>query len=594
MCGIVGSNFHIANHKQVIDVLNPRGPDCCNFKYIDNTFFAHCRLSIIDSFNTDSNQPMLEDDVLIVFNGTIYNYKELQNQYNLPQTNSDTKTLLMLYKKFDTKFLNMLNGSFAFCIYDIKKNIFFCARDRYGKKPLFYYHDSKEFVFSSMINAILKIIQKTPKLNKEALSQYLQFFVPIEENTFYQNIYKLQAGHYLIFDNNTKELKTKKYYKIDTTKTIFDERIAIDTIKQNLFDAVESRLIGDSKIASLLSGGVDSSLVSAIFSRLTDSKIDTFSVGYENHKKYDELKYAQIVSKHINSNHHEIILSKKDFIENIDESIEIMGEPHGDSASIPLNILSKQINQNGFKVVLSGEGSDELFLGYKIYQTILKFYNFQKTLSKEQIDFLYTYIPSIQNNTKESEYFSRIAKKEFLYNSFGETFNNSQKAKLLHKPYFFVQKPTQKDFIDAMSLIDMDIWLGNSLLSKVDAITSYNAVETRTPFLDFRLVNNAFAIESNLKLGNTTKYIIKQIADEFLPQEIVHRSKKGFSTPSNEWIHEHYKDEILNLILEVSNETGLFKNDFIKQIYELSKEGKFRQHLWHLFIFAKWFKKIYL
>ncbi|MEJ5167622.1 MAG: asparagine synthase-related protein, partial [Arcobacteraceae bacterium] len=190
--------------------------------------------------------------------------------------------------------------------------------------------------------------------------------------------------------------------------------------------------------------------------------------------------------------------------------------------------------------------------------------------------------------------FSRIAKKEFLYNSFGETFNNSQKAKLLHKPYFFVQKPTQKDFIDAMSLIDMDIWLGNSLLSKVDAITSYNAVETRTPFLDFRLVNNAFAIESNLKLGNTTKYIIKQIADEFLPQEIVHRSKKGFSTPSNEWIHEHYKDEILNLILEVSNETGLFKNDFIKQIYELSKEGKFRQHLWHLFIFAKWFKKIYL
>jgi asparagine synthase (glutamine-hydrolysing) len=445
-----------------------------------------------------------------------------------------------------------------------------------------------------MINAVLKVIQKTPKLNKEALNQYLQFFVPIEENTFYQKIYKLQAGHYLIFDNNTKELKTKKYYKINTTKTIFDESTAIDTIKQNLFDAVESRLIGDSKIASLLSGGVDSSLVSAIFSKLTDSKIDTFSIGYENYKKYDELKYAKLVSKYINSNHHEIILSKKNFIENIDESIEIMGEPHGDSASIPLNILSKQINQNGFKVVLSGEGSDELFLGYNTYQTMLKFYNFQQTLSKEQLDFLYTYTPSLQNNTKESEYFLRIAKKEFLYNSFGETFNNSQKARLLYKPHFFTQKPTQKDFIDAMSLIDMDIWLGNSLLSKVDAITSYNAVETRTPFLDFRLVNNAFAIESNLKLGNTTKYIIKQIADEFLPKEIVHRSKKGFSTPSNEWIHEHYKDEILNLILEVSNATGLFKNDFIKQIYELSIEGKFRQHLWHLFIFAKWFKKIYL
>jgi asparagine synthase (glutamine-hydrolysing) len=335
-------------------------------------------------------------------------------------------------------------------------------------------------------------------------------------------------------------------------------------------------------------------LVSAIFAKLTNSKIDTFSVGYENHKKYDELKYAKIVSKHINSNHNEIIISKKDFIENIDESIDIMGEPHGDSASIPLNILSKHINQNGFRVVLSGEGSDELFLGYNTYQTMLKFHNFQQTLSKEQIEFLYTYTPSLQNNTKESEYFLRIAKKEFLYNSFGETFNNSQKAKILHKPYFFTQKPTEKNFIDAMSLIDMNIWLGNALLSKVDAITSYNAIESRTPFLDFRLVNNAFAIDSKLKLGDTTKYLIKKLADEFLPKEIVHRSKKGFSTPSNEWIHEHFQDEILNIILEVSDETGFFKNEFIKQIYELSKDGKFRQHLWHLFVFSKWFKKIYL
>lgn len=594
MCGYIGTNFKIKNPNSIIKTLIPRGPDFCDFKYINDIFLAHCRLSIIDTKNKTSNQPYIKDEIAIIFNGTIYNYRQLQINHNLPIQNSDTITIVNLYEKYGVDFLNLLNGSFSFCIYDKSKDLFFCARDRYGKKPLFFYHKDGKFIVSSLIKSIINVLSFTPKMNKVALNQYLQYFVPIEDNTFYQNINKLPAGHYIIFNNSTKELKTKKYYKIDTTKSIFDKYNAIDNIKDLLIQSISDRLIGDKQIATLLSGGVDSSLVSAIYSKISSKTIDTFSVGYNEYKKYDELKYANIVSKHINSNHTEVLVSKDEFIDTIDEIIDVFYEPHGDSASIPLYLLSKKIKDSGFDIILSGEGSDELFLGYKTYSTMIKFNNFKKTLSNEQIEFLKTLTPSLLNNTKESEYLQRIAKGEFIYNSFGETFNNSHKAQLLKKAFFYNQKPKSKDFIDSLSLIDLDIWLGNALLSKVDMITAHNGLETRTPFLDFKIVQECFKIDSNIKLGDTSKYIIKQIASEFLPLEIVNRSKKGFSTPSNEWLLEKYQNDVLNTILEVSLQTGLFKNEFIYQIWHLALQGKFRQHLWMLYIFARWFKKIYL
>ncbi|QOG12306.1 asparagine synthase (glutamine-hydrolyzing) [Arcobacter sp. FWKO B] len=596
MCGLIGSSFHPKlNPDRLIDLLKHRGPDFSDFKYIDNIFLAHNRLSIIDANNSNANQPMIFDDIAIVFNGTIYNYLDLNKNHNLAcNTNSDTETVLRLYQKYGTEFLNFLNGGFAFCIYDMKKELFFCARDRYGKKPLFYYQEDGKFIVSSSIKPIIEIIGKTPKLDKVALNQYLQYFVPIDSNTFYQHIKKLPLSHYMIFDLRTKEFKTKKYYKIDTKKEIFDINSATDTIEQDLKNAIMARLIGDGKIATLLSGGIDSSLVSTIYSQINHQKIDTFSVGYDEHKKYDELKFAKIIAKQINSNHHEITVSQKDFIDNLESTLDILEEPHGDSAAIPLHILATTVKKEGFKVLLSGEGSDELFLGYPAYANMQKYHKFAQSLSNEQIEFLSTIASSLQNNTKESEYLIKIARKEPIYSSFGEIFNNNQKARLLNKPHFFKPSNKKGDFTDFMSQTDLEIWLGNALLSKVDKITSHNAIETRTPFLDFNLVNNAYKIDSNLKLGNTSKYIIKQIAQKYLPNEIINRTKKGFSTPFNEWIHSYYKDDILELILTVNKETNLFKPDYIKYIYALSKDGKFRQHLWSLFIFSKWFKKIYL
>ena len=212
MCGILGSNFLSNDFEQALQIQNNRGPDYQKSVKINNMQFGHNRLAIID-LNEEANQPMIFDDILIVFNGEIYNYEELKFSENLIcKTSSDTEILLRLYQKYDIEFLELLNGAFSFCIYDSKKDRFFCARDRYGKKPFYYYIKENKFIFSSMIKPIINILGFTPKLHKVALSQYLQFFVPLAPNTFYTDIYKLDSASYLLYENN--KVTIKKYYKI--------------------------------------------------------------------------------------------------------------------------------------------------------------------------------------------------------------------------------------------------------------------------------------------------------------------------------------------------------------------------------------------
>ncbi len=243
---------------------------------------------------------------------------------------------------------------------------------------------------------------------------------------------------------------------------------------------------------------------------------------------------------------------------------------------------------------MSGEGSDELFLGYDNYAKFLKYYEFSKSLTTEQNDFLNGMISALQNNTKESEYLRRIVKKQNLYYSFGEVYNDIQKKRLFKKvPTFKLEKP-KSDPVDWMSYIDLKIWLGESLLSKVDRISMANSLEVRTPFLDYRLVNYLFSVDSSLKVGNTNKYLLKKIANKYIPETIINRTKKGFNSPFNEWTHKIYGPNVIETILKVNNHTGLFNDTYVKSIYELSLQGKFKQHLWSLFVFSKWFEKNYL
>jgi len=592
MCGIIGTNYNFScDFKQVTKMMDQRGPDNCDIKQIANNLFGHTRLSIIDLDN-EANQPMIFDDILIVFNGEIYNYDELIHEHNLKcETKSDTEVLIRLYQKYNIEFLSFLNGAFSFCIYDIKKDKYFCARDRYGKKPFFYYLKDDKFIFCSQIKPIIKLLGYTPKLNKTALSQYLQYFTPLAPNTFYTDINKLDKASYLVFEN--KKLIIKKYYKIKTYKAIKDENIALKKIEELLFDSVKQRLKSDVEVGTLLSGGIDSSLISTIYSKNTNHKINTFSIGYKTHKKYSELPYANLVAKNINSNHLALQIDQEDFIDSLEDVFENLEEPHGDPASIPLFHLTKQINKQGIKTVLSGEGSDELFLGYDNYAKFLKYYKFANTLSDEQNGFLDEIVSSFGDN-KEAQYLKRVIKKQTIYNSFGEIYTQVQKKRLLKKVATFKNENPKKDPVDWMSYIDMKIWLGEALLSKVDKMAMANSVETRNPFLDFRLVDSVFSIDSNLKIGDTNKYLLKKVATKYLPNKIINRVKKGFNSPFNEWLFSEYKDKLLQDILYVNKQTDLFNEKYIHYIHNEAKQNRLKQHFYALWHFCKWYYKNYL
>ena len=597
MCGIVGTNHNYnIDFKMVTSLMQNRGPDNTSIKKIDNNYFGHTRLSIIDLDN-EANQPMEFDDIVIVFNGEIYNYDELKISEDLQcKTSSDTEVLIRLYQKYDIKFLNLLNGAFSFCIYDIKKERYFCARDRYGKKPFYYYLKSDEkdgkFIFSSMIKPIIKLLGYTPKLNKVALSQYLQYFTPLTPHTFYQDILKLDKSSYLLYEKG--KLSIKKYYKIKTYKAIKDEKNALESIEKLLVNSVQQRLKSDVEVGTLLSGGIDSSLISTIYAQHTNHQINTFSVGYKTNKKYCELPYASIVAKNINSNHTSLEIGQGEFIDSLEDVFENLEEPHADPASIPLWHLTKEVKKQGIKTVLSGEGSDELFLGYDNYAKFLKYYNFKDTLSSDQYSFMDDIISTLQTDTKESEYLRRVIKKENLYNSFGEIFTEKQRKKLLLKVATFKTENPKKDPVDWMSYIDMKIWLGEALLSKVDKMSMANSVETRNPFLDFRLVDTVFSIDSKLKVGDTNKYLLKKIASKYIPQEIINRQKKGFNSPFNEWLFNEYKEKLLEDILKVNKETNLFNETYVKYLYNQASQNKLKQHFYALWHFSIWYYKNYL
>ncbi|MFX4235141.1 asparagine synthase (glutamine-hydrolyzing) [Aliarcobacter butzleri] len=595
MCGILGTNFLNERFDKSLELLHHRGPDFQNSIKIENKQFGHTRLAIID-LDEEANQPMIFDDILLVFNGEIYNYKELIHVEHLEcKTKSDSEVLIRLYQKYGFDFLNKLNGMFSFCIYDMKKDLYFCARDRYGKKPFFYYFKDNKFIFSSSVKSILNLLDYKPNLNKVALSKYMQYFVSFGEDTFYQDIYKLESASYMIYEpNKSRELQKKKYYKINTYKAIKDEKQALNDIEEFLFKSVEYRLNSDVEVASLLSGGIDSSLISALYTKISGKKINTFSIGYDEYKNYCELDFAQITASHINSNHHPVEINQKEYINHFEQTLDMLEEPHGDSAAVPLNILTKQIHKAGIKTVLSGEGSDEIFLGYDNYAKFLKYYEFEKSLSNEQNLFLNDIIGALQNNTKESEYLRRIVKKQNLYNSFGEIYTDIQRKRLFKKVPTFKSETAKQDPVDWMSYIDLKIWLGESLLSKVDRISMGNSLEVRTPFLDFNLVNYMFSVESHIKVGDTNKYLLKKIASKYIPETIINRTKKGFNSPFNEWLNKEYKNKILDVIVEVNNETNLFNHEYILHIYELTKSNKFKQHLYSLFIFSLWYKKEYL
>jgi asparagine synthase (glutamine-hydrolysing) len=596
MCGILTA---IGNHskqsfEKALCTLSHRGPDAQGIWGEKEVLMGHTRLSIID-LDKRSNQPMVDERYALVFNGEIYNFEELKCEYALTcKTTSDTEVLIKLYEKLGHAMLSKLNGMFAFCLYDRKTQELFMARDRFGKKPL-YFSQSKGLMVASEIKAILTLLQSTPAMSMQGFESYFSFQSTLPPHTFFEGICKLEAGTYATYAKGV--LTCKRYYEVGEKELLeVGETEALAKLEALLLDAVQKRLVGDVEVASLLSGGIDSSLVSSIYAKASGKKIHTFSIGYDEYLHYDELDQAKEASVHIGSHHHELRINKKTYIDTIENTLAHLDEPMGDTACMPTYLLSQMVHQSGIKVCLSGEGSDEIFLGYDNYFEMAKYYQMHAELSPQSKILLKDYLERNPNLSRNFEYLHRITNDQHPFYTTAETFTHRQFEKLIGKESLDIRNNSVlRDEVFAwMSKQDIRIWIAEVLMSKIDRMSMAHSLELRAPFLDYRLVDYCLSLPSLLRVGNTNKYLLKQIAKKYIPSSIIDRKKKGFSSPFIEWLYDEYKDEILQLMLHVSHQSGLFDPSFVTFLYHEGKKGRFKQHIWSLYLFCRWYNKLYL
>ncbi|MBP1681171.1 MAG: asparagine synthetase-like enzyme [Proteobacteria bacterium] len=596
MCGILTAIGHHSKQsfEKALYTLSHRGPDAQGIWGEKEVLMGHTRLSIID-LDTRSNQPMIDERYALVFNGEIYNFEALKREYALTcKTTSDTEVLIKLYEKLGHAMLSKLNGMFAFCLYDRKSQELFMARDRFGKKPL-YFSQSKGLMVASEIKAILALLETTPAMNMQGFQSYFSFQSTLPPHTFFEGIHKLEAGTYATYAKGV--LTCKRYYEVGKKELLgIGEAEALAKIEELLLDAVQKRLVGDVEVASLLSGGIDSSLVSSIYAKASGKKIHTFSIGYDEYLHYDELDQAKEASVHIGSHHHELRINKKTYIDTIENTLTHLDEPMGDTACMPTYLLSQMVHQSGIKVCLSGEGSDEIFLGYDNYFEMAKYYQMHTELSSQSKMLLKSYLEHNPNLSRNFEYLQRITNDQHPFYTTAETFTHRQFEKLIGKESLDIRKNSVlKDEVFAwMSKQDIRIWIAEVLMSKIDRMSMAHSLELRAPFLDYRLVDYCLALPPKLRAGNTNKYLLKQIAQKYIPSSIIDRKKKGFSSPFIEWLYDEYGDEVLELMLRVSHQSGLFDPSFVTFLYHEGKEGRFKQHVWSLYLFCRWYNKLYL
>lgn len=599
MCAIFGMIGSVdgALARKALGLMTHRGPDYCGIYEAPGVFIAHNRLSIID-LSSQAHQPMRKGAAILSFNGEIYNYRALQKQLDVPfETHSDTEVILAAYAKWGEHFVDHLEGMFAIAIYDEGRLLLF--RDRLGKKPLYYLRTDEAFVFASEIKA-LKPFLKHKNLNKDALHSYLSFLAPTPPETFYKGIKKLESGHMGIYEN--RQWTTRAYYDLLPTKIeIMDEAEALFRLEEKLKAAVHKRLIGDVEVASLLSGGIDSSLIAAMLKK-EGVKLKTFSLGYAGYKQYDERQYAKMVSEHIGCENIDVELSKEGFLSRLESVLDALDEPINDPAAIPLYTLFERIKREGIRVVMSGEGADELFLGYRQY---FEYLDIEQAASLHHKNWLKKYFRSNFSMNREWEWYKRVFDNEVLFRSSGEKFTDLQKNILMRENVKdgFSMKYLQRyrDRFEAhgngdesqwYSYVDLKQFQAEHFLSKLDRVSMAHSVEGRTPFLDHTLVEEVFKLEPSLRYRHgVTKDLLKKIAQPYLPEAIIHRKKKGFASPYLEWLNEAGE---LELILRVNEQSGLFHTPVLEEYINRGKQGRFKQHLWGLYLFSRWFEKEFL
>lgn len=620
MCGIAGiySKDQFVNESQIKIMCNrliSRGPDAEGY-YIDGRLgLGHRRLSIIDLDTGD--QPMFDagKTVVIAFNGEIYNFMDLRTELKdlgaSFYSKSDTEVVLEAYKAWGiVKTLNKLEGMFAFALYDIIQKQLYISRDKFGEKPLYYSINSHEIRFASELKAFSPNLRSF-SIDESALNYFFTLTYIPAPYTIYKAIRKLEAGHYMTV-NNEFEFRDIKYFDLKTslanlnTMTSFEN--AKSTIRKQIMSSVKQRMVSDVPIGVFLSGGIDSSIIATVLSKLSDQPINTFSIGFKE-RAYDEGQRAQLVANAIKSNHKIQYLDYKDAASLVNEIIMHYDEPFGDSSAIPSYYVAK-LAQEKVKVVLTGDCADELFGGYEKYLGRYYAEHYLK-LPKPLRTLLKILIFNIPHN-RLTNVLLRKAKKvianstvsdfDLHYNMMSLGFNDAERANLLNSKWYFDVKHEIESIYNSCPLntsleksqyTDIMLVLEGDMFVKTDRVCMKNSLESRAPFIDSAILNSVFSIPPDFKIkGNKKKYILREAYKNYLPARTLKFRKKGFGVPIDYWFKNELKGELDKLLdAELIESQGIFNLAHVRRLFEEHQSGRenHKSKLWSLYVFQNWY-----
>ena len=622
MCGIAGlislNGTHVRENelKSFAKYLQERGPDFTGYWNNEILGFCHTRLSILD-LDARSNQPMLSSDknVIIVFNGEIYNFKELkadlQKSGVIFSTNSDTEVIIQAYTQWGIeRTVQKLDGMFAFALYDLKASKVYFARDPFGKKPFYYLIDNEKCVFSSDIRVIHSHCKASLTLDYDSIDYFLSELAMPQPNTIWKEVKQLKPAHFITLDVEKKSTIEKRYWSLSQEASEqLSFNCVLDKTESILKKAILKRTISDVPIGCFLSGGVDSGLVVALLAQSSSEKVNTFSVGVKS-DKMNELPLARKVAERYKTNHNELIVDLSS-IDDLPKLIDYLGEPFADSSILPSFYINQAISSS-VKVALSGDGGDELFGGYPEYGLSFRseqfIGNYPNPFKRELIvatDKVKSRFSKGKENFGSLKHYAKLLPSQKLFRNMG--FNAAQKQHLYAKEFGSLVLNSTDDFLTnvwADNLLNgttktllktsLNTRLLNDYLVKVDRSSMLNSVEVRSPLLDKELAEWAFSLPvDQLFYNNTNKSILKHLAIKHLDKDILKRPKTGFSIPVQEWLQKDLLQWMKSILLDSRcRERHLFNQSYIeKLISEHQNNGAHTHRLWSLICLELWFQK---
>ncbi|MCW3071555.1 MAG: asnB [Bacteroidetes bacterium] len=623
MCGIAGfyspgKVFSEAELRAMTDALAHRGPDASGYYTDDMVGFGHRRLSIID-LSDNANQPMhsLDGRYVMVYNGEVYNYREIATELKQKfktsfRTSSDSEVIIEGYARYGPEIVNKLNGMFALAIYDKQKKELFVCRDRIGIKPFYYFWDGTNFAFASELKSLLCCAHIPLEINKNAIYHFLHLgFIPAPDS-IYQSVKKLKAGTWMKISGSNVE--TKKYWSVNAAiheKVISNEKEAIVKLSDLLMSSVQYQIKSDVPFGVFLSGGIDSSLVTANAVNLSGVKVNTFSIGFEENR-FNESVYAKAIANYLGTNHHEFVVSYKDAISLIDTIFDAYSEPFSDSSSIPTMLVSKLAREH-VTVTLSGEGGDELFMGYGAYKWAKRLNNplirqlrhpiaAMLSASGERFERHARYFQYPHRNlqyshilSQEQYYFSLDELDNMLTSDFTESPGSTTTELLNNFGIEIDHLGRELKPIEKQAVFDLNVYLQDDLLTKVDRASMHFSLETRVPYLDHRIIEFALNLSPALKYNNgTAKYLLKEILYQYVPKKFFARPKQGFAIPLEKWLKNELRFLIEeNLSTEVIGKYGIVHTDYVENLKKKFFAGKdyLYNRIWVLIVLHKWLQK---